>query len=187
MAAGRLFKPASSRLLLTHSQYFCSQGILTCHRKKFSEYLCLTHFTSQRINGHTLSELDFRGMSINPNDPGCQRLQNSSAQGPIPPWCLESADSSFFPQLEKGWSRFLMFSFLPVPSVTFLSLQSSPTCTLSLGLKYQMVSHYLMKTLQTRVRILTLSTRALQLCNIFNSPELPTCRNIPRGTEACMQ
>lgn len=62
----------------THSQYSCHQGIPTCPRKKFSKYLCLTQFRSQRINGQILFQLNFRGMSINPRDPGCRRQQNSS-------------------------------------------------------------------------------------------------------------
>lgn len=82
---------------------------------------------------------------------------------------------------------FLMFSSLPVLSATFLSPQSSPTCTLSLGLKYQMVSHYLMKTLQTRVRILTLRVRALKLCCVFSSLVMPTVQKYTLWNNVCMQ
>lgn len=104
-----------------HSQYSCSQGIFTCHGKKLSEYLCLTQLRPQRINRHTVFELDFRVMSINPSDSGCQRLQTSTTPSPVPPQCLLESPIPLFP-VKKGWSTFLTF----FPSCPFCPFPYSP-------------------------------------------------------------
>lgn len=70
-------------------------------------------------------------------------------------------------------SRFFLFSFFRVPSVTFLSSPAPFSCTLSSGLKCQMASCYRTKPLSMRVRTLTPSVRALELCGIFNPCKLP--------------
>lgn len=125
----------------THSQYSRSQEVLACHREQIP-YLCFTQFSrSPQINGAVSLNL---ASGVCPSIPVILVSETAAFTNldPVPPGCLYSACSPH-PQLEKGWPRFLVFFFLHVPSFMFLSPQSSSTCTLFLGLKYQKVSHCL--------------------------------------------
>ena len=79
-----------------HSQYSCSQGIFTCHGKKFSECLCLTQLRLQRINRHTLwtwLQQYVHPVILAAKDCGLQQPESSFS--PVSSWiCLQFL---FFP------------------------------------------------------------------------------------------
>lgn len=139
-----------------HSQYSCSQGSLLATENKSPEYLCLTQFSrSQRINDAFSLNLVSGVCPSIPSIPvrlvpGMGKFMNL---GPSSTWVSWLCLYFLLLPIGKGMAKVLFIFLLHVPSVTFLSPQSSSICTVSTELKYQMVFNYLTKVLQPRARM----------------------------------